>query len=375
MGKFGTYDEAPTLAGTEELLLKDGAATTRVSIDRVIAERGTAAQVTYDDTGNTSFTGDDVQEALDAADAALVNTASVGTGLIMAGVIGGIPAAATAGRLYYATDTQTLYRDSGSEWVQVAPKVTSDLTVTKAGRVWNPATAATKSWKSVVPGATTSVVSAGFGTSAGTTGTVSTPAATAAGNWTQFLSAASIGAGADERFTANPWFRGAATDNLAGFFYFARARWTDASYNETGASTGSRINVGMSGTAPITSRRGGSIHCALFNREHENGQNTDTNWNFCHNDGGATGTTVNTGMPFATTDEFEFWIWCPAGATALNWQIDNVTAGTSASGTTAAATDLPGATTAIYPGIWLYTVDAVARSFQANRLYIESDRG
>lgn len=43
----------------------------------------------------------------------------LGTAIIMAGVAASRPAAGTAGRLYYATDTDTLSRDNGSSWDSV----------------------------------------------------------------------------------------------------------------------------------------------------------------------------------------------------------------------------------------------------------------
>ena len=50
----------------------------------------------------------------------------LGTAVIMSGLFADRPAASLAGRLYLATDTNggTLYRDTGTAWVQVAPGVT-----------------------------------------------------------------------------------------------------------------------------------------------------------------------------------------------------------------------------------------------------------
>lgn len=56
-----------------------------------------------------------------AAEAGLSAETVLGTGVIMSGVAASRPAAGTAGRLYFATDTGggTLYRDNGSSWDQV----------------------------------------------------------------------------------------------------------------------------------------------------------------------------------------------------------------------------------------------------------------
>lgn len=60
-----------------------------------------------------------------AAESGLSAEAVLGTAVIMAGTLASRPAAATAGRLYVATDVNggTPYRDTGSAWVQAAPGV------------------------------------------------------------------------------------------------------------------------------------------------------------------------------------------------------------------------------------------------------------
>lgn len=61
-----------------------------------------------------------------SSDGDLSNEAVLGTSVIMSGLASARPAAATAGLLYFATDTDggTLYRDTGSAWVQVGQGVT-----------------------------------------------------------------------------------------------------------------------------------------------------------------------------------------------------------------------------------------------------------
>lgn len=51
-----------------------------------------------------------------AAEAGLSNEKVLGTAVIMAGLVAARPAAGTGGRLYYATDTDTLSRDNGVSW-------------------------------------------------------------------------------------------------------------------------------------------------------------------------------------------------------------------------------------------------------------------
>jgi len=62
---------------------------------------------------------------LPASDANAPNAQVLGTDVILAGTLASRPAAATNGRLYFATDANggTLYRDTGSAWVQAAAPV------------------------------------------------------------------------------------------------------------------------------------------------------------------------------------------------------------------------------------------------------------
>lgn len=71
-----------------------------------------------------------------APEAGLSNEQVLGTAVNMAGTLASRPAAATAGRLYFATDTGVLYRDAGAAWAQVAPAIASgrsSFVIIKAG--------------------------------------------------------------------------------------------------------------------------------------------------------------------------------------------------------------------------------------------------
>ena len=59
------------------------------------------------------------------ADAGLSAEAVLGSAVLMAGVLGSRPAAATAGKYYFATDDNggTLYRDNGATWDQISPSL------------------------------------------------------------------------------------------------------------------------------------------------------------------------------------------------------------------------------------------------------------
>lgn len=54
------------------------------------------------------------------AESGLSNESVLGSAVIMTGVLGSRPAAATAGRLYAATDNGIIYRDTGSVWSAIA---------------------------------------------------------------------------------------------------------------------------------------------------------------------------------------------------------------------------------------------------------------
>lgn len=246
--------------------------------------------------------------------------------------------------------------------------------LSRAGRVWPPSPPLARTWKMVLPLSSSSLTWLGAGSTGSSAGTITTPVSSTIGTFTQAASSAGAGAEASIRFpSANPFYRASSSDVYGGFHFHAVVRYPDASYNETGASTGSWINVGLASASPPTARRLASLHAAAFNREHENGQNTDTNWQFVVNDGGATATTTDTGIAFTVGNVYEMWITCVAGATSIGWEIRDLTAATSASGSV--GTDLPGSTTAIYPGSWLRTIDAVSRTIQVARIYIEADKG
>src|SRR3990167_4146649 len=87
----------------------------------------------YDDTSGLfqfrqegvteSLSGDDAPVdatyVVTSANAELTTELVLGTDVIMAGTLAARPAAGTAGRLYYATDTDELFRDNGAAWVEM----------------------------------------------------------------------------------------------------------------------------------------------------------------------------------------------------------------------------------------------------------------
>jgi hypothetical protein len=107
-------------------------------------------------------------------------------------------------------------------------------------------------------------------------------------------------------------------------------RFNDASYNNTVASTGSRIAVGLSdGNSIATVLASDNLANSFvgFVRRHVNGGATDTNWQLlCRAASGPT--TIDTGVAFAVAKWYTLRLWMAPGATKVGWQIINHTDGT-----------------------------------------------
>lgn len=230
-------------------------------------------------------------------------------------------------------------------------------------------------WWMVTPVSGTSLRTSGSGSAASTNGTVSTSAASATlPRRFSLQSAASAAARADVNFADN-FFRGTAGDVNGGFEIHTEGRFPDTSYDNTGASTGTRCwGAAMSPTSATLfgADRGGTQDLVGFVRSHVNGGATDTNWQFVTCDNTTTNTT-DTAMPFAISNLYTFHIWCACGSSTIFWRIDNLTAGTTQSGST--ATNLPRATTGINFAMGVSTVDATARAIHVVRALVASDVG
>jgi hypothetical protein len=223
----------------------------------------------------------------------------------------------------------------------------------------------------ITPQSSTSVRTQGAGAAATTAGTVSHPAITSRGYFAQ-SSQASAGFSASF-YSDNLFYRGAANDLYAGFFVHCRFYLPDASYDNAGASTGTRINVGIfNGTMAATDRHTGAS-AITFNRCHVNGGATDTNWQFVTSDA-ANANPVDSGLAFTVQHVYDVRIWCPPGATTVYGQIDDLTAGTT-SGEVSSSSNLPVASTAMAVVADIRTINATARLLQISRLFGVSDKG
>lgn len=209
----------------------------------------------------------------------------------------------------------------------------------------------------------------GFGTIGAwaSNGTVSTIAATEAlGLMTNIVTNGTGSAQAGVNGTNFEFFRGSASTNgkTNGFWFHGRVYPPDSDYNSAGASTGSRIGIGMESTVVGTALGSddAASHRALFTRFHVNGGRTDTNWWFSVKDG-STESKVDTGVAFVAQHLYEVWIYCPpAGGTITAW-IRDLTSGGSIAEVTRSA-NLPATTTGLRPMCNVFSVDAVARNIR-----------
>lgn len=221
------------------------------------------------------------------------------------------------------------------------------------------------------PNATTTINV--FGMTATSVGTVSHPTPTEQyGYMANLVSSAGASATAGTGMSATSLFRGSVA-GANGFFVNGRVAFPDSSYNENGASTGSRIFLGLtSGTmaASVGADNPAGSLCG-FSRNHVNAGRQDTNWQFATKDG-TTLNLIDTGMPFLPQKVYDFYIFCPPQGTTISYRIDNITDVTSVEGSTDA--NLPPNSTALRAGIQVQTVNAVARNIRFQRIYIESDR-
>jgi hypothetical protein len=211
-----------------------------------------------------------------------------------------------------------------------------------------------------------------IGNTVTTVGTISHPNPTEAYGYMANIASGSVANSTVGTGTASTlWLRGALGGG--GFFFAARVAFPDASYNETGASTGTRIFVGMTNltmaqvvasNAPVGSHAG-------FQRLHVNGSPLDANWFFLTGNG-TTNHRIDTGIPFLPGKIYDCYLFCAPSGNVISWRIDNLTDGLSASGET--TTHLPATDALLRAGVQVATVNAVVRNLRLQRIYIESDR-
>lgn len=218
---------------------------------------------------------------------------------------------------------------------------------------------------------TTTITS--IGNSVTSTGTISHPTPVPLyGYMANFATAATGAATSGTGNGSTLWIRSTTVSDGGGFFFNARLGLPDTTYNETGASTGSRIFVGLTNqtmAVSVGSNDPAGIRVG-FQRLHVNGSTLDTNWFISTK--GTTQVRTDTGLVFTPECVYDFYLFCPPDGSYIGWRIDNITLDTTQEGTI--TSELPTVTTYMRAGFQIQTVNAVVRNIRMQRVYIESDR-
>jgi len=175
--------------------------------------------------------------------------------------------------------------------------------------------------------------------------------------------------------TTNPsYMRGTLANGANGFFFKARLLFPDATYDTTGAATGSRIFAGLTTNSFAAMVNGSTLPAndiVGFTRNSETAFRVETNWQFITKDG-TSQTLTDTGVPFLPSKVFDLFLYCPPMWNQMFWRIENVTDGVSNEGL---VTDtLPVGASLMRAGVQLGTVNALARNMRIQHIYVESDR-
>jgi hypothetical protein len=217
----------------------------------------------------------------------------------------------------------------------------------------------------IVPssGATPSSIS-GYLPAVNNAGTFTSPAANFQGVYQNIATAASSGAQAYVT-GQNMFYRTQATTTYyGGFFFYAKFYLPDVSY-PANTYLCSGLSSSFSNTLNAGVGQYGAESLAAFQ------WSTTGNWQFTT--AGSTTTTVATSTPVTAQHIYECFIWCANAGTTVYWQINDLTAGTSNTGTV--TTSLPTSGVAMAGGIGLQTNSTTARNIQLERVHIIADNG
>jgi hypothetical protein len=212
-----------------------------------------------------------------------------------------------------------------------------------------------------------------LGTNIANTGTISHPGGPeATGIMTNVVSSAAGNSVGGVNNSALTFYRGS-TAGINGFFMFARIYLPDSSYDQSGASTGSRVYVGFAsgGVANWAISDNASGHGVGFSRYHTNSGRQDANWTVLSKDN-STMALATTSMPFYASNLYDFYLYTPPQGSSISWRIDNVTSSTSEQGVI--TSNLPGSSSAMSVGAYVGTVNAVARNIRIQKIYVEVPR-
>lgn len=214
------------------------------------------------------------------------------------------------------------------------------------------------------------------GTISGTsTPTASHPAASSTLGYRTRLSTAATAGSDVSVFSADArWIRGDSVLPWCGYYYHARVNFPDASYNNTTATTGSRMFFGMTDQTATTMLNtddpAGNRHG--FQRCNVNGGKTQTNF-FLSTKNGTTEALLDTGVALVQNNVYDFYIFVRPGGGYAFGQIFNLTAGTGSGALidVAGSASVPTATTFMRATAGLRTINAVARNMELHRVGVE----
>lgn len=158
-----------------------------------------------------------------------------------------------------------------------------------------------------------------------------------------------------------------------GIRFEAIIKLPDASYNSSGATTGSRIFAGWANQthATISAADDPAGFRLMFQRHHVNGGKTQTNW-FVSSKDNVTENLIDTTLPFIIGKWYRMVLHLPflSGSGRYYWHLWNLTDSTEASGSS--TTNPPAGGNR--PMIGLRTIDATARAIAIGRMVCEAEK-
>jgi hypothetical protein len=202
----------------------------------------------------------------------------------------------------------------------------------------------------------------GYGTTVTNDTTVSHPAADQTfGYMTNFATAATLNDTAGTSSVNTTFFRGS-TGVANGFFFHARVGVVDV--------TSIRTFVGLANQtiATMVGNDNPAGHTIGFQFSTNR---ADANWQFQTKDN-TTQNVINTTIPFTANHVYDLSFYCSNTCTTVYWQVDDVTFGTTAEGST--ASNLPGASTSLRQVLGVSALTATAKNIRMQHVYTEADR-
>jgi hypothetical protein len=210
------------------------------------------------------------------------------------------------------------------------------------------------------------------------TSTASTTQASAGtfGIYSELVSSASSNTNALVRTATYFYLQQSTTLYSGGLFYMARFYLPDANYTAA-TSTQSYLFSGLADnvSTQLLTANGNATGTRMAFQYANDGTVNQTTWQFITADG--TGRNIiNTGLSMTPQHVYETYIYGANSTGPVYWQINDLTAGTSASGST--STNIPPANVVMMMGLGVNTTGAWtagARRIQYVRLYVETDFG